>query len=102
MVSPVEGEPDMAEFLWYMDCDYKVIILNHIKSYSIILNKAPVFIENNYRYFQNNSKIFTMSVEHCYGIRIRLNSDIFRLIQVRSSGKRFKMILSNLFFYMCF
>jgi hypothetical protein len=24
MVSPVEGEPDMVEFLWLMDCDYKV------------------------------------------------------------------------------
>ena len=24
MVSPVEGEPDVSEFLWYMDCEYKV------------------------------------------------------------------------------
>jgi len=23
MVSPVEGEPDLVEFLWLMDCDYK-------------------------------------------------------------------------------
>jgi hypothetical protein len=24
MVSPVEGEPDLVEFLWLMDCEYKV------------------------------------------------------------------------------